>query len=362
MKKTGIATLPLHWGKAPAWLFEKMRELAREISLAILKEYGIKEFLKRLSDPFWFQAFGCVLGFDWHSSGLTTTTCGALKEALRPLEKDLGLFVVGGKGRTSRKAPEEINLAGERYNILPLHLANLVYASRMSAKVDNTAVQDKFQIYHHTFIFTKTGLWTVIQQGMNPDISMARRYHWLSDKVKSFVEEPHAGIISDFRGNVLNMVAHESKDTRQQSTELITKANPSSLMKDIRKLEKLEMPKRHPIYKIDFRSKKLEKIVHQAHEKKPKDFEKLLSIKGVGPKTIRALALVSELIYGKRASWKDPARFSFAHGGKDGYPYPVRKDLMEQSIEILRKGILKSKIPATEKKRADQRALAMLKD
>jgi len=360
MKRTGIATLPLHWGKAPAWLFEKMRELAREISLAIIKEYDIKEFLKRLSDPFWFQAFGCVLGFDWHSSGLTTVTLGALKEALKPEEKNLGLYIVGGKGKTSRRAPEEINLAGEKYNIFPSQVANLIYASRMSAKVDNTAVQDKFQIYHHNFIFTKEGLWVVIQQGMNPDISMARRYHWLSDKVKNFVEEPHAGIISDFRGRLLNMVARESKETRKQSTELITKANPFSLMKDIKKLERLEMPKHHPIYKIDFGLKRIEKIVHQSNEKKPKNFEKLLAIKGVGPKTIRALALVSELIYGKKVSWRDPARFSFAHGGKDGYPYPARKDLMEQSIEVLRKGIFKSKIQRSEKRKAEKRALAML--
>ena len=361
MKRTGFATLPLHWGKTPSWLFEEMRKLAREISLTIIREFGVEEFLKRLSDPFWFQSFGCVLGFDWHSSGLTTVTLGALKEALKPEEENLKLFIVGGKGKTSRKAPEEINLKGEKYNLYPSQVNNLVYASQMSAKVDNTAVQDKFQIYHHNFIFTKGGLWVVIQQGMNPDISMARRYHWISDKVRSFVEEPHSGIISDFKGRILNLVAKDSEDVREKSIELITKANPASLVKDIKKLDELKMPRRHPIYKIDFRSRRLEKIIYQVHEKKPENFEKLLGTKGVGPKTIRALALVAELIYGKKASWEDPARFSFAHGGKDGYPYPVRKDLMEQSIEVLRKGILKSHLQRSEKRKAEQRALAMLK-
>ncbi len=346
--RTGIANLPLHWGKAPPWLFDRMKRLAREITFIIVAEYGQDEFLKRISDPFWFQSLGCVLGFDWHSSGVTTTVGGALKEGLKGLEKELGLVVAGGKGKTSRKTPEEIVLWGERFNLSVSLVSNLVYASRMSAKVDTSCLQDGFQIYHHNFIFTPKGSWAVIQQGMNPDLFSARRYHWISDELKDFVEEPHKANCTQKKSKTLNLTAKKSKRTRNLSVELI-KDDLFGLLKGLKRLEVLDLPKTHPIYEQNFDIKRLERTVNQIKEKEPKDFERMLGIKGVGPKTILALALICELIYGTKPSWKDPARYSFAHGGKDGYPYPVHRETYDSSIEILKKAINKSKIERSEK-------------
>ena len=209
--RTGIANLPLHYGKVPPWLFDRMVKLAREITIAIITDFGAEEMLKRLSHPFWFQAFGCILGYDWHSSGVTTTLCGALKEAVRGLEKDLGLFVAGGKGKTSRRTPSEIESWG---NLISLNPAPLVYASRMSAKVDSSAIQDGYQLYHHTFLFTNRGSWAVVQQGMNEATRYARRYHWLGETVANFVNEPHSAILSETRGRALNLTAGESEPAR----------------------------------------------------------------------------------------------------------------------------------------------------
>ncbi|MEO0084941.1 MAG: DUF763 domain-containing protein [candidate division WOR-3 bacterium] len=344
--RTGIANLPLHWGTMPAWLFSRMTRLARAIIEAMVYEFGNQEVLVRLSDPYWFQSFGCVLGFDWHSSGLSTTVCGAIKEALRGTENELGIFVAGGKGKTSRKAPNEIELYGEKYSIR--ETPNLIYASKMSAKVDNTAVQDGFQIYAHTFIFTKSGQWAVIQQGMNPEIGMARRYHWLSDQVKDFVNEPHSAVCCDWRGKILNLVARESELTRQTSVSLVTD-NFQEFLKDLNKIKILEMPKYHDITPIDFDSHRLQQTLFNLHEQKPKNFEQLLGVKGVGPKTIRALALVSEVIYGAKPSREDPVRYSFAHGGKDGTPYPVNQKQYDKSIEVLEKAIRRAKIGQRDK-------------
>jgi hypothetical protein len=352
--RTGIANLPLHYGSAPRWLFDRMKKLAREITHIIVWEYGAEEFLLRLSDPFWFQAFGCVLGFDWHSSGVTTTVGGALKEGLKGLEKNLGIVVAGGKGATSRKTPEHIQTWGERFQLNPETTSKLIYASKMSAKVDNTAVQDGFQLYHHNFIFTKSGLWTVVQQGMNPDLRSARRYHWFSSSLKDFVEEPHSGIITEKKAETLDLTAKQSRQTRETSVELV-KDNFPELIKDVKKLsegswgEVLNLPKDHPIYPEHFNVKRLEKIFHQIKERNPHDFERLLGIQGVGPRTVLALALISELIYGTKPSWEDPARYSFAHGGKDGHPYPVRKDTYDQSIQILKDAIQKAKLSRSEK-------------
>jgi hypothetical protein len=346
--RTGIANLPLHWGATPPWLFERMKLLAREIIYALRCEFGPEEILKRLSDPFWFQSFGCVLGFDWHSSGLTTIVCGALKESVRGLEQDLGLFIVGGKGKTSRKAPDEIISWSDKLSLDDEIAKNLIYASKMSAKVDNTALQDGYQLYHHSFIFTEDGKWAVIQQGMNDKNSMARRYHWLGENVKDFVDEPHSAICCDQKSKTLNLVAHESNKTRDVSTELV-RDGIKALCKDLKKLETMEMPRHHDVRVTDFSSKRLEKILYIAHERKPKNFEELLGIEGVGPKTIRALALISELIYGAKPSFRDPARFSFAHGGKDGYPYPVNQRQYDQSIEILKSAVQKAKIGKKEK-------------
>ncbi|HHT9119833.1 MAG TPA: DUF763 domain-containing protein [Candidatus Hypogeohydataceae bacterium YC41] len=375
--KTGIANLPLHYGEAPAWLFQRMKGLARGIVTVIVEELGPKKLINKLSDPFWFQSFGCILGFDWHSSGLTTTTLGALKEGLRGGEADLGIFLCGGKGRTSRKTPEEIRAWGNRLSLSDSTVEGLIYASRMSAKVDSAALQDGYQIYHHVLAFTNDGYWSVIQQGMNTETSMARRYHWLSSHVHDFVEEPHSAICTEAPATgVLNMVARESVKARAISTQLVLDIN--TLLNDFRRLSKslpilkgnkntpyqqtlynhnsdtstlpvLEMPSHHPIYPSDFDTKRLEKIFIKAHDNNPHNFEELLYQEGVGPKTIRALALVAEIIYGARASFRDPARFSFAHGGKDGYPYPVDPSLYDQTISLLEKGIKKSKVESSEK-------------
>jgi len=343
--KTGIAHLPLHGGKAPAWLFQRMKRLAREIIIAIVSEYGPQEIPRKLSDPFWFQALGCVLGFDWHSSGVTTTTCGALKEGIRGLEKELGLFIAGGKGGTSRKTPTEILHAGDQLSCDP---EKLVYASRMSAKVDSSAVQDGYQLYHHSFIFTKSGDWAVVQQGMNDANKYARRYHWLGSKVTNFVVEPHQAICCDSKGNTLNMVAVESEEARQ-TTVMLSQVKPDTLVGEIKKMQTLHLPSHHHIDVHDIHPDRLYKIFTKTYESVPKDFEGLLGIEGVGPKTIRALTLISELVYGKAPSFNDPVRYSFAHGGKDGHPYPVDKDTYDRSIEILRKALKQSKVGNSEK-------------
>ena len=345
MLRTGTAILPLHYGKAPAWLFERMSALSGEITYAIVREFGQKEFLKKLSDPYWFQALGCVLGFDWHSSGLTTTVTGALKEGLKGMEKELGVFIAGGKGATSRKTPEHIEMYGNKYMINP---APLVYASRMSAKVDNTAVQDGYQLYHHVFVFTHKSEWCVIQQGLNENTKTARRYHWLSDTVKEFVVEPHAAVCCDKRDITLNMVAAESENTRQMST-ILSKEKPQKVIKEINKLEELELTKRHNVTPADINPKNLYRILTETYERQPENFEKLLGIKGVGPKTIRALSLVSELIYGKAPCYRDPARFSFAHGGKDGTPFPVDRKTYDKTIDIMKNAINSAKIGNQDK-------------
>ena len=375
--RTGIATVPLDYGKCPRWLFERMKRLSRGIVLAIAEEFGIEELLRRLSDPIWFQSFGCVLSFDWNSSGLTTTTLGALKEGLRGLENELGIFVCGGKGKTSRKTPEQIQNWGEILGYSEEKINKLVYASKISAKVDSSCIQNlqnPFQIYHHNLIFTRDGQWCVLQQGMSVEIQKARRYHWLSSKVHNFIEEPHSGIIADTKIKPLNLVAQESKENKNISTELV-KEEPKTFLKDIRliseKRNTLMKQKRlpgftemelknvefcwHPVIKEKFDLKRLEKTIFSAHFENPQDFEQLLALKGVGPKTIRAFSLVSELIYGAKPSYEDPARYSFAHGGKDSIPFPVSRSIYDKTIEVLEKGIKKAKVSIREKIEAQKR-------
>src|SRR4030042_1674997 len=282
MQKTGIATLARHYGKAPRWLFDRMAALSKEIIYALVSEFGQKAFLEKLSDPFWFQALGCVLGFDWH-------------------------------------------------------------ASRMSAKVDNTAVQDGYQLYHHVFVFTEQGEWSVVQQGMNEDKRTARRYHWLSENIKDFVVEPHAAICCDKTGVTLNMVATESMNARQICTS-ISKEKPEKTVKEMKKIQKLELTKRHCITANDINPTKLYRILTKTYESQSEDFERLLGINGVGPKTIRALSLISELIYGAPPSYRDPARFSFAHGGKDGTPYPVDRKTYDKTIDVMKNEIYSASI------------------
>ena len=377
--RTGIATVPLDYGKCPKWLFERMKRLAKGITLAIVEEFGAEEFLKRLSDPIWFQSLGCVIGFDWNSSGLTTTTLGALKEGLRGLEDDLGIYICGGKGKISRRTPNEIRMVGltRGFNFYE----KLIFVSKITAKVDSCLIQDGFQIYHHNIIFTKDGKFTVVQQGMNVNFQKARRYHWFSPRIKNFTEEPHSGIISDLKLRPLNLVSRKSRKNKEISLELV-REEPKTFFKDIQliseKPHSLIKQKRlpnfcqmeledkefhyHPVIKEKFNLKKLKKIVEKAHFLKPENFEKLLMTEGVGPKTIRALSLVSEIIYGAKPSFEDPARYSFAHGGKDGTPYKVDKITFDKTIEIIEKGIEISKISLKEKEKAKQRLWSQQKE
>jgi hypothetical protein len=366
--KTGIATIPLDTGRCPPWLFERMKRLSRAIVLIICEELGPEEILKRLSDPVWFQSLGCVIGFDYNSSGLTTTTLGALKEGLRGLEKNLGIFICGGKGKTSRKTPEQIQRWGEFLGWPMEKIDNLVYASKIAAKVDSSLIQAGYQIYHHNFIFTKSGKWNVIQQGMRIENQTARRYHWLSSSVKDFTEEPHSGIVSDVRLKPLNLVAKESRENKEISVEMVREEpktflkdfkliyeKPNSLIKQKRlpgfcemELEDIEFH-HHPVEKEKFDLKRLKKTIEKAHFLKPENFEQLLMTEGVGPKTIRALSLVSELVYGARASYEDPARYSFTVGGKDHVPMPIQRDVYDELLSIMEKGIKKAKISNREK-------------
>lgn len=351
--KTGIAHLPLHTGKAPRWLFSRMKKLASEITLVMVYEHGTKEFLNRLSDPFWFQAFGCVLGFDWHSSGVTTTVCGALKEGLKDVSKELGLYVCGGKGARSRKTPQEIEAIGLNRGV-KVDPSKLVYASKMSAKVDSAALQDSYDLYQHSFIFDREGRWVVVQQGMNTQTRWARRYHWLGESVQNFVCEPHSAICCDHKSKSLNMVARESKDCRQVSAEL-AKEQPEKIVREFVKLKTLNLSAHHYVSPGDIKEHNLRRILEKTYEQRPENFESLLGLAGVGPKTVRALALISELIYGKSSSIEDPVRFSFAHGGKDGHPYPVNRKGYDRSIDMLKEAVNESRIGHTEKLKALRR-------
>ncbi len=350
--RTGIANLPLHYGKAPPWLFQRMVRLAREITLAVIADYGAEEMLRRISSPHWFQAFGCILGFDWHSSGVTTTLCGALKEGVRGVERDIGLFVAGGKGRTSRRTPAEIEDWGEKVALEP---APLVYASRMSAKVDSAAVQDGYQLYHHNFLFTSRGSWAVVQQGMNESNRYARRYHWLSEAVTDFVNEPHAAVQSAARGRALNLVAKESDPARSTIAGIAAGEKPEKTLAELKKLKTLTLPARHRIMIKDLHPDSLVRILLSAYERQPENFERLLGLSGIGARTIRALSLISELVHGVAPSYHDPARYSFAHGGKDGIPYPVDRKTYDQSIEFLSRAVDRAKLGLGEKTGARKR-------
>jgi len=344
--RTGIAELPLHHGKAPRWLFDKMVKLSRAIIEAIVIDKGPQEFLHRVSDPFWFQAFGSVLGFDWHSSGLTTTVCGAMKQGTSEICDRLGLYLCGGKGAISRKTPVQIQRFTER---LSIDSQELIYASKMSAKVDNTCVQDGYNLYHHMFIFTREGDWCVVQQGMNPKNHLARRYHWLSSHVDSYVCEPHSAVCSDRKAPCLNMVAQESEQSRRIVTT-ITKEHPDKIIKETEKI--LRLPTRHPVLKLDIDPRYFHKILLKTYERFPDNFETLITIQGVGPKTMRALALIGELLYARAPSFRDPARYSFAHGGKDGFPYPVDRNTYNESIAFLESAIKKAAIGENDRFRA----------
>jgi uncharacterized protein len=352
MRQTGIAQLPLHGGKAPAWLFQRMVRLGREITRLIVENDGPEAFLQRIADPFWLQSLGCVRVFDWHSSGVTTTVCGALKEGLKGREKELGLIIAGGKGATSRKTPQEIVTAGEKY---PLDCSPdaLVYLSRLTAKVDNNAIQDGFQLYHHSFFFTFSGSWAVVQQGMND--RFARRYHWSSESVQSMTVDPHSAICSNLQQErALNLVALASQKAQLLITDL-SHERPEKLIGEIQRLQTLSLPAHHEVSVSDIHPKSIEKILLKTYERKAKDFEELLSMPGVGAKTLRALTLIGEIAYGTPACWKDPAKFSFAHGGKDGHPYPVDRKLYDESVQFLRRTLERAHIEISDKENALKR-------
>lgn len=350
--RTGIANLPLHSGKCPRWLFDKMVELARVLLELLIIETGPEEVLRRLSNPFWFQALGCVLGFDWHSSGLTTTVCGALKEAVRGRERDLGFFVCGGKGATALKTPEEIIRLSDRYPIGARPEA-LVRASRLTAKVDQAAVQDGYDIYHHTFIFSLSGTWTVIQQGMNLNAHRARRYHWLSDVCTDFVNEPHTAVCCDTHGTALNLVARESHSARN-TIPALAQEPPERLVADLKRIQEhvLDLPDRHRLLLSDLNPSRLRTVFEKSYQNPPPDFVGLLETPGIGARGIRALSLIAELVYGTPPSYRDPARFAFAHGGKDGIPYPVDHKTYDNSIQVLRRVVEHSRLGFSEKRAA----------
>lgn len=345
--RTGIANLPLHYGKAPRWLFDMMTKLAREIIIIIVDEFGPVEFLRKISSPFWFQAFGSVLGFDWHSSGVTATVCGAIKEGIKGIEPELGIFIAGGKGKASRKTPQEILAKGKFIKGAP---DSLIYASRMAAKVDSAGLQDGYQIYHHNIFFTPTQKWAVVQQGMNPDTKYARRYHWLTISPRaSFVDGPHNAISASYIEKlVLNTVAKGHDDNRDASANL-SRQHPDKVITELKKLQTLNLPARHKILWQDINPDRLYRTLTEVYEKQPSDFETLLGLRGVGAKTIRALSLTSEIIYGKPTSFEDPARFAYAHGGKDSYPYPVDRKNYEHTISVLEHAIMKAKIGERER-------------
>ncbi len=361
MKRTGFAELPLHDGKAPQWLVERMVKLAGEIVAIIVDEHGREFFLKRVSDPYWFQAFGCVLGYDWHSSGVTTVVTGVLKTALKG--EDFGIVVCGGKGRASKEAPLEIVKAGEAFNLSTGKIESLQYASRMSAKVDNAAIQAGYPLYHHAFFVTEDGKWAVIQQGMNVNDRTARRYHWLSDHVENFVVEPHKAIVGDARRPMaLDMTARESEECRKTSVDIAKERTEkvARMFEMIRPVYQRSLQEWIPNistkewkdYVAEFLSMPFTinwKALKRAYEVQPRNYEELLGIKGIGPSTVRGLALVAEIIYGDKPSWRDPVKYSFAYGGKDGVPYPVNRKAMDESISILREAVEKARLGDRER-------------
>ncbi len=342
MKRSGSATLPLHYGKVPAWLYERMSALGLSIVEVILADYGKDEVIRRLSDPFWFQSFGAVMGMDWHSSGITTSVMGGLKRSINPLSKDLGIYICGGKGKFSRETPNELLQIADKTG---LNGNQLVRASKLSAKVDNTAVQDGYQLYLHNFILSDTGSWAVVQQGMNDSDGTARRYHWHSEDLKSFVEDPHKGIQGVNRGRILNLTDQHAAENRKGILD-ISHHNSEKIMQDF---ANLILPSHHDIRASDVDLKRLGALLYVTRETQPQNFEDLLMLKGVGPRTLQSLALVSEVIHGAPSRFKDPARFSFAHGGKDGHPFPVPINTYDETLQILQKGIEKSKLGNSEK-------------
>ena len=345
MRHAGSADLPLHNGHVPKWLAERMAKLGGAITEAILIEYGKKAFVQRLSDPAWFQSLGCVLGMDWHSSGITTSVMGALKSSINHRARELGIYVCGGRGKHSRKTPEELLRIADHTG---LDGEALIRSSRLVAKVDNTAIQDGFQIYLHSFIVSDEGDWSVVQQGMNGASGYARRYHWSSTALESYVNEPHQFIYGRNRGKILNLTDRGAEESRT-SILSICKEEPVRMMDEIRKIR---LPAHHDVRQKDVNLKRLGAVLAISQELPSDQFEDLLLIQGLGPRTLQSLALVSEVIYGTPTRFQDPARFSFAHGGKDGHPFPVPTKVYDESINVLEKAVQKAKIGNKDKLKA----------
>lgn len=339
------ADLPLHYGKVPDWLYKRMGLLGGAIIEAVAQEYGRSAVVSRLSDPFWFQALGCVLGMDWHSSGITTSVMGALKGAINPKYRELGIYICGGKGKQSTQTPAELLVFSDKTG---LDGKELVKSSKLTAKVDNTAIQDGYQIYLHNFIVTCDGEWAVVQQGMNDGNGMARRYHWHSAQVKSFVEEPHTFIYGHNQGQILNLTDAFASPTKTAMLEL-TKERPVDVLTEVRKVV---MPRHHEVQAKDVDLKRLGSVLTLAHNTDLKSFEELLMLEGVGPRTIQSLALVSEVIHGTPSRFTDPARYTFAHGGKDGHPFPVPLKVYDETIQVLKTSVEKAKMGNTDKQQA----------
>lgn len=336
------ADLPLHYGQVPLWLAQRMSLLGGAIVESIILEYGKEEVLKRLSNPFWFQALGCVLGMDWHSSGITTSVMGALKKSLNPRYKELGIYIAGGKGKHSRKTPDELIALADKTG---MNGNDLVRSSKLIAKVDNNAIQDGFQLYLHSFVVSDNGNWAVIQQGMNDKNGMARRYHWNSSHLQSYTNEPHTFIYGKNSGQILNLTHAEATSTKDTILQ-IAKENPERMLREI---HHLKMPAHHDVRTENINMKRLGSVLALSHENNLKDFDELLLLQGVGPRTVQSLALVSEVIYGSPTRFSDPARFSFAHGGKDGHPFPVPVKVYDETIQLMEQSITKAKLGDKDK-------------
>src|SRR5690349_13131946 len=342
MKRSGTADLPLHGGHVPSWLAERMTTLGTAICESVLYNYGTSELLSRLSDPFWFQALGCVMGMDWHSSGITTSVLGALKRGLNPRANELGIYVCGGRGKHSRKTPAELLAIAGRSG---LDGDKLVRASRLTARVDNNAIADGFQLYLHSFILSSKGEWAVVQQGMNDATGMARRYHWHSVTVRDFVSEPHTAIVGESQGTIMNLVDAHAAPAQHALLDMVREA-PEKTLAETRKLA---MPRHHDVRTSDVDLKRLGAVLALAYERDFHDFGELLLLEKLGPRTLQSLALVAEVVHGTPTRFADPARFSFAHGGKDGHPFPVPLKTYDQSISVLRHALEAAKIGHPEK-------------
>lgn len=358
IKRTGYADLPLHVGTVPKWLADRMMQMGTLIVESIIENFGKKEVLVRLSDPLWFQSLGAVMGMDWHSSGITTSVMYALKRGINSRAREFGLCICGGRGKYSRKTPDELQFLADATG---LDGTKLINSSKLVAKVDSTAVQDGFQLYMHNFILSSEGDWTVVQQGMNVNTKTARRYHWSSENLRSFIEEPHSGITGENEGLILNLTDRHAKSTRERILSF-TKENPDRMISEIKNIMKHEnsiyeinrqrtitMSAHHDVKAEDVNLKRLGAVLATAYEAEPKDFESLLLTQGLGPRTIQSLTLVSEIIYGTPSRFEDPARFSFAHGGKDGHPFPVPLKVYDESIRVLHESIARSKLGYKDK-------------